>query len=167
MAEGMVVDTQAPSHFISSTSSSQVRISSLALLNSSLVRWILLARVSQVLSIRGLDPVTRDKARSQLHNQVHMLTNVKKKIILNKALSSSPAPTSLVSDPVSGRGLCINTRGGGLRSLLLTITRESLMWIMVTSPGGDINQRHTTQHFTHSGLLTQQGVIGGISFDGR
>ena len=73
MAEGMVVDTQAPSHFIISTSSSQVRMSSLALLNSSLVRWILLARVSQVLSSLGLDPDTRDKARSKPHNQVHML----------------------------------------------------------------------------------------------
>ena len=41
------------------------------------------------------------------------------------------------------------------------------MWIMVTAPGGDINQRHTTQHFTHSGLLTQQGVIGVIWFDDR
>ena len=73
IAEGMVVDTQAPSHFISSTSSSQVRMSSLALLNSSLVRWILLARVSQVLSSLGLDPDTRVMASSHPHNTVHML----------------------------------------------------------------------------------------------
>ena len=58
MAEGMVEETQEPSHFIISMSSSQVLISSLALLNSSLVMWILLARVSQVLSSLGSIPAT-------------------------------------------------------------------------------------------------------------
>ena len=54
MAEGMVEDTQEPSHLASSTSSSHVLISSFALLNSSLVMWILVGSFSQELSRASL-----------------------------------------------------------------------------------------------------------------
>ena len=62
MADGIVVDTHDPSHLFISTSSSQVLISSLALLNSSLVMWILDGRTSQVLSslVMEKERVTKD-----------------------------------------------------------------------------------------------------------
>ena len=72
MADGIVDDTQLPSHFISSMSSSQVLMSSLALLNSSLVMWILLATVSQLLSSLGIMASTGD-IRVTLASTTHIL----------------------------------------------------------------------------------------------
>ena len=62
MAEGMVEETQEPSHLASSTSSSHVLISSFALLNSSLVMWILVGSFSQELSRASL-PQTEVRLR--------------------------------------------------------------------------------------------------------